>query len=214
MFRVWLLLTELALISGIKFAQGIIFAHCLQCTTAIKNINVDSGVCLSIVCEEYAQWQDLCRSWLRRHHQSFAMRICLPFAPGTSEKGIIVVICELVSLYILLSCEGRMWMILAVQFIDVIRLSVLLPVLLIYAVFPCPQSVSSTSLWGGCMSRCFSDHSGYFCRYWGSKAVQAKTDKSADRYMLCVLPATTTEGSIIGSVSENDLNAVEYIQIC
>ena len=64
------------------------------------------------------------------------------------------------------------------------------------------------------MSRCFSDHSGYFCRYWGSKAVQAKTDKSADRYMLCVLPATTTEGSIIGSVPENDLNAVEYIQIC
>ena len=66
------------------------------------------------------------------------------------------------------------------------------------------------------MSRCFSDHSGYFCRYWGSKAVQAKTDKSADRYMLCVLPATatTTEGSIIGSVPENYLNAVEYIQIC
>ena len=43
-------------------------------------------VCLSIVCEEHARWQDLCRSWLQRHHQSLAMRICLPFAPGTSEK--------------------------------------------------------------------------------------------------------------------------------
>ena len=64
------------------------------------------------------------------------------------------------------------------------------------------------------MSRCFSDYSGYFCRYWGSKAVQGKTDISEDIYMLCVLPATTTEGSIIGSVSENDLDAVEYIQIC
>ena len=93
MLRVCLLLTELALISGI------IFAHCLQCTAAIKNINVNSGVCLSIVCEEYAQWQDLCRSWLQRHHQSLAMRICLPLAPETSEKEIIVVICELVSLY-------------------------------------------------------------------------------------------------------------------
>ena len=53
------------------------------------------------------------------------------------------------------------------------------------------------------MSRCFSDYSGYFCRSWGSKEVQGKTDKSANIYMLCMLPATTTEGSIIGSVPEN-----------
>ena len=64
------------------------------------------------------------------------------------------------------------------------------------------------------MSRCFSDHSGYFCRYWGSKDEKGKTDKSADTYMLCVLPATTTEGLVIGCVPENYLNAVEYIQIC
>ena len=64
------------------------------------------------------------------------------------------------------------------------------------------------------MSRCFSDYSGYFCRYWGSKAVQGKTDISEDIYMLCVLPATTTEGSAIGCVPGNYLNAVEYLQIC
>ena len=66
------------------------------------------------------------------------------------------------------------------------------------------------------MSRCFSDYSGYFCRYWGSKDEQGKTDISEDTYILCVLPATatTTEGSALGSVPGNDLNAVEYLQIC
>ena len=54
--------------------------------------------------------------------------------------------------------------------------------------YPCPQGVSSTNWYGGCLSRCFSDHSGYSCRSWGSNAVQSKTDKSQDQYMLCVLP--------------------------
>ena len=36
------------------------------------------------------------------------------------------------------------------------------------------------------MSLCFSDYAGYFCRYWGSNAVQGKTDISEDIYMLCV----------------------------
>ena len=56
-------------------------------------------VCFSIVCEEHVRWQDLCRSWLQRHHQSLAMRICLPFAPGTSAKGIAGRWCESVPLY-------------------------------------------------------------------------------------------------------------------
>ena len=38
------------------------------------------------------------------------------------------------------------------------------------------------------MSGCFSDYGGYFCRHWGSNAVQSKTDKYEDNYMLCVLP--------------------------
>ena len=56
--------------------------------------------------------------------------------------------------------------------------------------FPFAQlnSVSSASSYGGCLSRCFSDYSGYYCRYWGSNAVQSKTDISRDQYMLCVLP--------------------------
>ena len=58
-----------------------------------------------------------------------------------------------------------------------------------FSVFTFPQSVRSTNLWGGCMSRCFSDYSGFFCRYWGSKTVQGKTDISTDTYMLCVTTA-------------------------
>ena len=55
--------------------------------------------------------------------------------------------------------------------------------------FPCPQSLSSGYSWGGgCMSQCFTDYSGYSCRAWGSNAAQSKTDKSQNRYMLCVLP--------------------------
>ena len=53
---------------------------------------------------------------------------------------------------------------------------------------PQSHSVSSNSWRGGCLSGCFSESSGYFCRYWGSNAVQSKTDKSQDQYMLCVLP--------------------------
>ena len=53
---------------------------------------------------------------------------------------------------------------------------------------PCPQSVSSRSWTGGCMSRCFDNYFGYHCRYWGSNAVQSRTDKSQDHYMLCVVP--------------------------
>ena len=55
--------------------------------------------------------------------------------------------------------------------------------------FPCPQSVSSGYSWGGgCLSQCFSHYAGYYCRRWGSNAVQSKTDKSKNQYMLCVLP--------------------------
>ena len=56
------------------------------------------------------------------------------------------------------------------------------------AVCPCPQDVSSSSGNGGCLSRCFSNYGGYFCRYWGSNAVQSKTEILNDQYMLCVLP--------------------------
>ena len=44
-------------------------------------------VCLRAVCVEHAWWQDLCWSWLQKHHQSLAMRICLPFGPETSGKA-------------------------------------------------------------------------------------------------------------------------------
>ena len=46
-------------------------------------------VCLRAVCKEHAWWNDLCRSWLQRHHQSLAMRIRLAFGPGTSGNGFI-----------------------------------------------------------------------------------------------------------------------------
>ena len=46
----------------------------------------------------------------------------------------------------------------------------------------------SSSSRGGCLSGCFSEYSGYYCLYWGSNAVQSKTDKSKGQYMLCVLP--------------------------
>ena len=57
--------------------------------------------------------------------------------------------------------------------------------------FPFAQfdKVKSSRSDGGCLSGCFSEYdSHYFCRYWGSNAVQSKTDKSEDNYMLCVLP--------------------------
>ena len=59
--------------------------------------------------------------------------------------------------------------------------------------FPCPQrrSVRSSRYYGGCLSRCFSDVAGYFCRYWGTNAVQTKTEISKNHYMLCVLPPAT-----------------------
>ena len=57
-----------------------------------------------------------------------------------------------------------------------------------HGAFPCPQSVSVRSLSGGCMSRCYSSYSGYFCWYWGSNVVQSKTDTSQGQYILCVLP--------------------------
>ena len=87
--------------------------------------------------------------------------------------------------------------------------------LLSCAVFPFAQfdKVKSSRSDGGCLSGCFSEYdSYYFCRYWGSNAVQSKTDKSEDQYMLCVLPRTTTatttttaatEGSIMGHATRN-----------
>ena len=66
-------------------------------------------VCLRAVCKEHAWWNDLCRSWLQRHHQSLAMRIRLPFALGTSGNAILrllrVFFRELASL--LLVCNFR-----------------------------------------------------------------------------------------------------------
>ena len=54
--------------------------------------------------------------------------------------------------------------------------------------FPQYDRVRSTGSRGGCLSGYFSDFGGYFCRYWGTNAVQSKTDKSREDYMLCVLP--------------------------
>ena len=75
--------------------------------------------------------------------------------------------------------------------------SVLLLQLLICVLFPCPQykyTVSTTRSDGGCLSQCFGEINGYFCRYWGSNAKQSKTDiktdKSRNQYMLCVLPTS------------------------
>ena len=59
------------------------------------------------------------------------------------------------------------------------------------AAFPCSQSVSLSFSNGGCLSTCFSYSFENVCRErksWGSNKVQSKTDKSQDRYMLCVLP--------------------------
>ena len=58
------------------------------------------------------------------------------------------------------------------------------------ALFPFLQSkrVSSSSLIGGCLMSLCSRYSRYSCRYWGRNAVQSKTYKSEDQYMLCVLP--------------------------
>ena len=77
-------------------------------------------VYLSIICEEHARWQNLCRSWLQRHHQSLAMRICLPFRPGTSGKNQFHGVLS----WLLLVCDSRVceWLFLSILLLTFVEL--------------------------------------------------------------------------------------------